>query len=226
MAAASGALVAAPAHADSAADGAAAQSPGLISGNTVQLPVHLPVNACGNTVSVVGLLNPAAGNSCAATGTPAGERADYGGTTPDGAAGGTSGSPEAVSTTKGSPGVLSGNGLQLPVDLPVQASGNTVNAAGVLNPAIGNTATTGTGGRPEAPGSPDLPETPAPRPTAPPRQHPVTEPDAVTTPPSPRSSVSLAHTGADLTVPAGLGSAALIVSGAALYRRFRPGAQR
>src|SRR6188472_267838 len=54
-----------PAHADSAANGVAAGSPGLISGNGVQLPVHLPVNLCGNTVDVVGVLNPAAGNTCA-----------------------------------------------------------------------------------------------------------------------------------------------------------------
>ncbi|WP_393088376.1 chaplin [Streptomyces sp. LN704] len=54
-----------PAHADSAAHGGTAGSPGLISGDTIQLPVHVPVNACGNTVNVAGLLNPAAGNSCA-----------------------------------------------------------------------------------------------------------------------------------------------------------------
>ncbi|GAA3291047.1 hypothetical protein GCM10020295_06880 [Streptomyces cinereospinus] len=45
-------------------------SPGVISGNTVQLPVHVPVNVCGNTVNVVGLLDPAAGNRCANTGVP------------------------------------------------------------------------------------------------------------------------------------------------------------
>ncbi|MFD0065100.1 chaplin [Streptomyces sp. NPDC056690] len=26
--------------------------------------MHVPVNACGNTVNVIGLLNPAFGNSC------------------------------------------------------------------------------------------------------------------------------------------------------------------
>ncbi|MFF3148446.1 chaplin, partial [Streptomyces sp. NPDC057927] len=66
-AAASGAAmaVAMPAHADASADGGTAASPGLISGNTLQLPVHVPVNVCGNTVNVAGLLNPAAGNGCA-----------------------------------------------------------------------------------------------------------------------------------------------------------------
>lgn len=53
------------ASADSGAQGAAVGSPGVLSGNVVQVPVHVPVNACGNTVSVIGLLNPAFGNSCA-----------------------------------------------------------------------------------------------------------------------------------------------------------------
>ncbi|AXK32243.1 DUF320 domain-containing protein [Streptomyces armeniacus] len=52
------------AFADSGAQGGSANSPGVLSGNTVQLPVHLPVNACGNTVDIVGLLNPAFGNTC------------------------------------------------------------------------------------------------------------------------------------------------------------------
>ncbi|MYV54901.1 chaplin ChpH [Streptomyces sp. SID3212] len=50
--------------ADSGAQGAAVGSPGVASGNVIQVPVHIPVNACGNTVSVIGLLNPAFGNTC------------------------------------------------------------------------------------------------------------------------------------------------------------------
>ncbi|MER6530475.1 chaplin [Streptomyces sp. NPDC001508] len=56
---------AAPAFADSGAEGAAVGSPGVLSGNVVQIPVHVPVNACGNTVNVIGLLNPSFGNTCA-----------------------------------------------------------------------------------------------------------------------------------------------------------------
>ncbi|MDO0927648.1 chaplin [Streptomyces sp. TG1A-8] len=52
------------AAADSGAHGAAAHSPGVLSGNVVQVPVHVPVNACGNTVNVIALLNPAFGNVC------------------------------------------------------------------------------------------------------------------------------------------------------------------
>jgi hypothetical protein len=30
----------------------------------VQAPVHVPVNVCGNSISIIGLLNPAFGNKC------------------------------------------------------------------------------------------------------------------------------------------------------------------
>ncbi|MEU6854020.1 chaplin [Actinacidiphila alni] len=66
--AAAGAVLAAGAGmavADSGAQGAAVGSPGVLSGNLVQVPVHVPVNVCGNTVDVIGLLNPAFGNTCA-----------------------------------------------------------------------------------------------------------------------------------------------------------------
>ncbi|MFI5662691.1 chaplin [Streptomyces sp. NPDC051684] len=65
MAAAAMAGSAGVAAADSGAQGAATNSPGVVSGNNVQVPVHVPVNACGNTVDVIGLLNPAFGNTCA-----------------------------------------------------------------------------------------------------------------------------------------------------------------
>ncbi|MDR3084244.1 MAG: chaplin, partial [Streptomyces sp.] len=54
-----------PVYADSGASGSAADSPGIASGNTLQVPVHIPINVCGNSVDVVGVLNPAFGNSCA-----------------------------------------------------------------------------------------------------------------------------------------------------------------
>ena len=53
------------AMADAGAHGAAVGSPGVLSGNLVQVPVHIPVNLCGNTVNVIGLLNPAFGYTCA-----------------------------------------------------------------------------------------------------------------------------------------------------------------
>jgi hypothetical protein len=68
--AATGGLVLAGAGAASAtgggasAQGAAIGSPGVLSGNVIQVPVHVPVNVCGNTINVIGLLNPAFGNHC------------------------------------------------------------------------------------------------------------------------------------------------------------------
>ncbi|MCN9239391.1 chaplin ChpG [Streptomyces sp. NPDC052051] len=53
------------AAADSGAEAAAAHSPGVLSGNVVEVPIHVPVNVCGNTIDVIGVLNPAFGNTCA-----------------------------------------------------------------------------------------------------------------------------------------------------------------
>ncbi|MFE9561373.1 chaplin [Streptomyces sp. NPDC006487] len=67
LALASGALLvggASAASADAGAQGLAAYSPGVGSGNLIQIPIHIPINACGNSVSVIGLLNPAFGNTC------------------------------------------------------------------------------------------------------------------------------------------------------------------
>ncbi|CAL9568994.1 Chaplin-G [Streptomyces sp. enrichment culture] len=50
--------------ADAGAQGAAVLSPGVVSGNVAQVPLNIPVNLCGNTVDVIGLLNPAFGNTC------------------------------------------------------------------------------------------------------------------------------------------------------------------
>ncbi|WP_367325386.1 chaplin [Streptomyces sp. HUAS ZL42] len=200
VAAASGAMaVAMPAHADSAVDGSAAGSPGLISGNTVQVPVHVPVNVCGNTVNVAGLLNPAAGNTCVNEAAGKGD--------------GPSSSPGGGAVAHGSgtaSGVISGNGVQIPVDLPVDISGNTVSGVGIGNAATGNESVNAPGDHPRTTPTRSVPrERHLGRETAP-RQHRV---------------AALASTGADHTLPAVAGSAALLLSGAVLYRRFRPGAR-
>ncbi|MEV6765109.1 chaplin [Streptomyces sp. NPDC051105] len=215
VAAASGAMaVAAPSWADSGADGVAAGSPGVISGNGIQLPVHIPVSVCGNTVNVVGLLNPAAGNTCVNEGGGAG----------DGKSGGpaTTGGASAQGTEEDSPGVVSGNGIQLPVDLPVNVSGNSVNVVGALNPAIGNTSVNTSGDHPSTPETPPpAPEPPAPAPV---KTHPG--PKAVHPAPPPAATTTLAHTGTDLTGAAAAGGAALLLAGTVLHRRFRPGRLR
>lgn len=66
-AAATGGLVLAGAGmavADSGAQTASIGSHGLLTGNVIQAPLHVPVNLCGDTISVIGLLNPTFGNAC------------------------------------------------------------------------------------------------------------------------------------------------------------------
>ncbi|MET8944385.1 chaplin [Streptomyces sp. NPDC004542] len=202
----------------SSADGSTAGSAGLISGNTLQLPLHVPVNACGNTANVVGLLNSAAGNACAN---------DVGGGTGSTATGGASGDggaqsnggASAHSAAQDSPGVLSGNDVQLPVDLPVNVSGNSVNVVGVGNPAQDNTSVNGPGQDSPPPSTPTPVTPPAPRTTPPAKAHPGPA-RAV-----PQTRPALAHTGADEIAPAAA-SAMLLLAGTVLYRRFRPRPER
>lgn len=51
------------AHGGASAEGEALNSPGVASGNLLQVPVDVPVNVVGNSVTVIGLLNPAFGNT-------------------------------------------------------------------------------------------------------------------------------------------------------------------
>ncbi|UQA93972.1 chaplin [Streptomyces halobius] len=44
--------------------GGAVGSPGVFSGNLIQVPIDVPINVCGNTAQFIGALNPAFGNIC------------------------------------------------------------------------------------------------------------------------------------------------------------------
>ncbi|MFV0130433.1 chaplin [Streptomyces sp. HMX112] len=236
------ALAAGYAHADADAAGVAANSPGVVSGNVVQLPVAVPVNICGNTVNVVGLLNPAAGNRCENRGGQDAENdGGHGGNHKDehatphggGASGKNSGGASAEAAAVGSPGVIAGNGLQLPVDLPVNVSGNSVNLVGVLNPAFGNTSVNGGGDEPAVntpkppeenePVAPPKPDQPRPSAPSAPAPAPLPAPEAAAPAPEPQAgSTSLARTGADDLLGVGLPAAAgLMLAGGLLHRRFR-----
>ncbi|MFI1420278.1 chaplin family protein [Streptomyces sp. NPDC020731] len=128
-----------PALADSYAVGSAEDSPGVLSGNNVQAPVHAPVNACGNGVHVIGAFNEAADNTCV----------NGSHTSEDGKHGDSDGGAHAVGGTKGSPGLASGNNVQAPVHAPVNACGNGVHVAGAFNEAADNTCVNGSHGRTE-----------------------------------------------------------------------------
>lgn len=248
IAAAGGMLVtvgAVAAQADAGAEGAAQGSPGVGSGNTVQAPVHVPVNACGNTVNVGGLLNPAYGNSCV----NAGDGAHAGGGENSGSAGsqtGTNTAPGGGAQAQGqssqSPGVLSGNTVQVPVDVPVNTCGNSANVVGAGNAAFGNKC--GNGGTPHTPKPPKPEEPPTPdepdRPDEPDTPEPPGDPDrpddpkdARHTPPNHQTHIGvpvsdeqqLAETGSDLPLGVLIPlSGGLLLGGAVLYRRARASA--
>ncbi len=205
--AAGGVLAAAAgyAQADSGAQGTSVGSPGLLSGDLVQLPVHVPVNVCGNTVNVIGLLNPASGNACANTSSGAG--AGSGATD--------SGGSHATGEAARSPGVGSGLAVQLPVHVPVNVSGNSVGAVSVLNPTTGNTSVNGSVPPPVTPPAPPAPVVAPPRPVS----HPVRVETAHVLP----AEASLAHTGTSAIGYEAAASAASLLAGVVLYRRFRPG---
>ncbi|KUJ67229.1 hypothetical protein ACZ90_29525 [Streptomyces albus subsp. albus] len=224
------------------AHGAASDSPGVASGNTVQVPVDIPVNVCGNTINVVGLLNPALGNSCrneSGTHTSGGHSRDThgshsrggsrhgGGSQHDGGQrGGSShdGGASAEGRSEGSPGILSGNTVQVPIDIPVNVCGNSVDVIGIGNGAVDNDCENGA----EAPSRPH-------RPTQPPRHKPhAPKEHQHSKAPEHHSRVShravqdpqleteqLAHTGAGSLGVLAPASAGALLAGAVLYRRAR-----
>jgi hypothetical protein len=226
------------AHADAGASGGASNSPGVLSGNSIQVPVEVPVNVCGNSVNVGGLLNPTSGNECgngssdsdytytsdggSASGQGSGSQAS--GRQAERDSGEGTGRHRAPSTsaqaeTTGSPGILSGNQVQVPVEIPVNVCGNSVTVGGLLNPVFGNDCENGTEVVPppvvpQTPGTPETPVTPR-------------VPETPDTPRAPETQLvageQLAHTGGgglDLLIPASAGML-LMGAGTVLYRRSR-----
>ncbi|MFG3226396.1 chaplin family protein [Kitasatospora sp. NPDC048194] len=266
------------AYAGAEAQGGAAGSPGVASGNSVQVPVEVPINACGNTVDVIGVLNPAFGNRCAnastsrhaapppvhvsqpggaGTGGAGAGGSHSGGSHIDGPStdahrGPTASGASASGGAVGSPGVISGNSVQAPVHVPVNACGNSVNVVGAANPAFGNSC--GNGAQPAPKPTDDCPEdhTPATPPAGSGESGqgggrnggsstgstPVTAPATggvtqaaarTSTPVTPvaqaAASNQLASTGAGGAEVYGAAGLALLIGGGVLYRRARAGAR-
>ncbi|WP_327236190.1 chaplin [Streptomyces sp. NBC_01317] len=303
------------------ADGAAVGSPGVLSGNSIQAPLEVPVNICGNTVDPVGVLNPSFGNTCGNTSGSAHSSAHetYRQYAPQAPAPAPAPRPQAhenhhapshaaprpahaapasaharpappapapahaapapahaaphapapasrpqpgpavheapvsprphhqaASSTHangaavGSPGVLAGNLLEAPVELALNACGNTADIVGLLNPAFGNNCGNGTVAPPPpvrhvppvkppvddgsvVPNTPltpprhtpHTPNTPVPHHAAPPvvpaQYHPAAPPRA--------EAPQLAETGSDHLLAAAAMSAGLLLGGGILYRR-------
>ena len=189
------------ASADSDAHGGASGSAGVLSGNSLEVPVDVPVNACGNTANVVGAENPAFGNSCAnESHSHHGRQSSY---------------ASAEGDNTGSPGVLAGNSVKVPVHAPVNVCGDTVDPIALLDPAFGNSCGSG--------------EQTA---EMPPPPHAVTPPSETRSVPPVYDQVAPVHAPAHAPLAetgasgrqfgaAGATSAALLLGGAMLYRRGR-----
>ncbi|MGW1798098.1 chaplin [Streptomyces sp. NPDC001984] len=206
-----------PALADSFAGGATSDSPGVLSGNTLQVPIHVPINACGNSVDVIGLLNPAFGNSC-------GNQANSVGQVTPGIPGQTGSSdtaspqtpPQTPQTPPQTPQTRPQTPPQTPLPTPLPTSPPTSLPTGVAN-------------------TPPVVRTPAPRPPSPAEQPQrgtaSQEPQyasstyrprpADATPMGGESRATLAETGSGTMLATSGISAALIVGGMILYRRGR-----
>ncbi|MFZ3571550.1 chaplin family protein [Streptomyces sp. BH097] len=211
------------AHADSGANGSSSDSPGVLSGNSVEAPVDVPVNVCGNTINVVGLLNPASGNGCDNSG---GGGDKTGGQSSDGGS-------QAGGHTSDSPGVGTGNHVSVPVHVPVNACGNSVGAGSVGN------GTTGNGCSDDGGGSTTTPPADSNTPPSSGGHHPGTGSDTPNAPgtqtvdmpkgesqlgqtgsPRARAAGTLAETGSSVPIGAAVPLAGgALLAGALLYRR-------
>lgn len=198
------------ANADSDAQGGASNSPGLLSGNSVEAPVDVPLNACGNSVNVVGADNAALGNTCS--------NESHSHHAPS-----TAPSTAHSSGTQGSAGVASGNSVQIPVHVPLNVCGNTVDPLALLNAVSGNSCENDGTGAHASTGTSSVHTTP---PTD--VQNLPSAPEKVTNRAVPAvvdgaDQQSLAETGVagGEFGAAGATSAALLLGGAMLYRRRR-----
>ncbi|WP_406727483.1 chaplin [Streptomyces sp. GD-15H] len=192
------------------AEGVTKGSHGVASGNLVQVPVHAPVNVCGNNVDVVGAFNEASDNDCRNT-----SRGGHDG-----------GGAYAEGAAKGSHGVLSGNLVQVPLDVPVNVCGNNVGLVGLFNSTHGNDCSNGPDRSPEPEHDTEdrTPLSPPTRTHTPPPTHVVdTPPQAVDEPGAPPH---LAETGSEGVLVASAAGATLLVGGALLYRRGRVALRR
>jgi hypothetical protein len=119
IAAASGLIMgsAVAAAADASVSGQSTFSGGVLSGNEVGVPVDVPVNFCGNQAVLAAVRDTDRESLC---------EIGAGGASVDG-------------STYGSGGILSGNEVGVPVDVPVNVCGNQIGVLSVLD-RVGGTA--------------------------------------------------------------------------------------
>ncbi|KAG0026284.1 hypothetical protein BGZ82_009548 [Podila clonocystis] len=127
------------------AQGEAHDSPGVLTGNVVNVPASVPVNACGNSFDFTGLLDEASSDTCVKTSKTINMRfsiiaiALAAAAMVQAAPVDKRNEAAAQGVAQNSPGWGSGNVVNIPLTVPVNACGNAVDWIGVANPAEGNT---------------------------------------------------------------------------------------
>ncbi|GGY18015.1 chaplin [Streptomyces djakartensis] len=219
-------LYGSPALADSEASGVTKDSGGTLSGNSVQVPIDVPINLCGNTVEVFAALSESFGNACRNT---SHKSKGYG--------------AEASAVSKGAYGIGSGNVVQVPIEVPLNACGNGVEGLAVGNEAAKNSCHNGSYGGHDGDGGYGEDEDDSSKPgedRKPPAKNPPAPHDGKTpeTPRSPgekgetpsstppgeepgKQPPQMAETGSETALAASAASAALLAGGVLLYRRGR-----
>lgn len=99
------------ASADTTASGTTTGNSGILAGNAIPIAVNIPINACGDAVSLLGSAT-ADNNSCA-----------------NGGGGG--GNTNAAASTTDNHGLLSGNAIPIAVNAPINACGDAVAILGI-----------------------------------------------------------------------------------------------
>ena len=126
----------------STASSTTSHSGGIGSGNDVQAPVNVPILACDNTVGAVVVKDTLGSADCSA--------GDSGSSS-----GPASGGASSTAKTDHSGGILSGNIVQAPVNVPINACGNDVNAVTLKSTEGGADCTNSAeGSAPTMPGAP------------------------------------------------------------------------
>jgi len=113
----------------SSASASTSHSGGILSGNTIQAPINAPLEVCGNQAIAIGLKNTVHGTTCPAPGSGDG-------------AGSSGGGANATAVTDHSGGILSGNVIQAPVNLPINACGNQANVIAAKDKVTGSDCST------------------------------------------------------------------------------------
>lgn len=113
------------AYADSSATGSTSNEDGSLSGNTAEAPIDAPIQVCGDTANGIAALDEAKDDDCT-------DSTDLDAT--------------ATADTKDIEGSGSGNIAEVPVNIPTEVCGDTVNGGALLDPAKDDNCTEGGNG--------------------------------------------------------------------------------